>query len=59
METIDLMDGLMRMKDDEGNQLSDREVIDNIVSLIVAGYESTTLVSMWAIYYLAKFPIVL
>ena len=53
------MDGLMRMKDDEGNQLSDREVIDNIVSLIVAGYESTTLVSMWAIYYLAKFPIVL
>lgn len=56
---IDLMDGLMKLKDEEGSQLSDIEVLDNIVSLLVGGYESTTLASMWAVYYLAKYPKVL
>ncbi|XP_004301171.1 PREDICTED: ent-kaurenoic acid oxidase 2-like [Fragaria vesca subsp. vesca] len=59
VSTNDLMDGLMQIKDDEGNKLGDQEVIDNIVSLVVAGYASTSLASMWAIYYLAKFPNVL
>ncbi|WCJ32581.1 cytochrome P450 family 88 subfamily A polypeptide 3 [Euphorbia peplus] len=55
----DIMDGLMQIKDEEGNGLSDKEVLDNIVSVIIAGYESTSLASMWAIYYLAKYPKVL
>ncbi|XP_065847260.1 ent-kaurenoic acid oxidase 1-like [Euphorbia lathyris] len=55
----DLMDGLMQIKDEHRNQLSDKEVLDNIVSLIIAGYESTALSSVWAIYYLAKYPNVL
>ncbi|KAK6924946.1 Cytochrome P450 [Dillenia turbinata] len=55
----DLMDGLMGIKDEEGNQLKDEEVLDNIVTLVVAGYESTALSSMWAIYFLAKSPKVL
>ncbi|CAM8978223.1 unnamed protein product [Rhodiola kirilowii] len=55
----DLMDGLMSVEDEEGNKLSDEEVLDNIVSLVVAGYESTALTSMWAMYYLAKYPDVL
>lgn len=57
--TNDLMDGLMGLKDDEGKELSDTEVLDNIVSLVIAGYESTSLAIMWALYYLAKYPIVL
>ncbi|XP_040987266.1 ent-kaurenoic acid oxidase 1-like [Juglans microcarpa x Juglans regia] len=55
-QTNDLMDGLMQIKDEEGNKLSSQEVIDNIVSLVAAGYESTSLASMWAVFYLAKFP---
>lgn len=55
----DLMDGLMRLKDEEGKQLRDVEVLDNIVSLVLAGYESTSLSIMWAVYYLAKYPNVL
>ncbi|XP_038703549.1 ent-kaurenoic acid oxidase 2-like [Tripterygium wilfordii] len=58
-KTNDLMDGLMEIKDEEGNQLSDIEVVHNIVSLIVAGYESTSLATMWAVYCLAKYPNVL
>jgi ent-kaurenoic acid hydroxylase len=57
--TNDLLDGLMQIKDEEGNKLSDQEVLDNIVGLVTGGYESTTLASMWAIYYLSKFPHVL
>ncbi|KAI3941803.1 hypothetical protein MKW98_030533 [Papaver atlanticum] len=58
-ERNDLMDGLINMKDEQGKQLGDEEVLDNIVSLVIAGYESTSLASMWALYYLAKFPDVL
>lgn len=59
MNTNDLMDGMMRLKDDEGKQLSDTEVLDNILSLVVGGYESTSLAIMWALYYLPKYPNVL
>lgn len=52
------MESLMHMNV-EDKQLSDTEVIDNIVSLVVAGYVSTSLAIMWAIYYLAKYPQVL
>lgn len=57
--TKDLMDGLMQIRDENGDKLSDQEVLDNIVSLVIAGFGSTSLASMWAIYYLAKYPDVL
>lgn len=50
------MDGLMQMENESGNKLSDWEILGNIVSLVVAGHESTSFSSMWAIYYLAKYP---
>ncbi|KAL3845996.1 hypothetical protein ACJIZ3_003399 [Penstemon smallii] len=55
----DLLEGLMQMKDEEGKQLSETEILDNIVSLVLAGYTSTSLAIMWAFYYLAKYPDVL
>ncbi|CAI0399243.1 unnamed protein product [Linum tenue] len=58
-KTDDLMDGLRQIQDEQGNRLSEQEVLDNIVSLVVAGYESTSLSIMWSTYYLAKYPDVL
>ena len=55
----DLMDGLMNLKDEEGNRLSDTEVLDNMTSILLGGYESIAVVTMWAVYYLAKHPKVL
>lgn len=52
----DLMSGLMQMEDELGKKLCDDEVVDNIVSLVVAGYESTSNATMWAAYHLAKSP---
>ncbi|VAH25367.1 unnamed protein product [Triticum turgidum subsp. durum] len=58
-ECDDLMSGLMHMEDEQGKKLSDEEVVDNIVSLVVAGYESTASAIMWATYHLAKSPVAL
>jgi len=58
-DAMDLLDGLIQQKDEEGKELSDSEVLDNIVSLVVAGYETTSLAKTWALYYLAKYPDVL
>lgn len=55
----DLMDGLMKLKDEEGGQLNDNEILDNMVSILAGGYESTTLSVMWVVYFLAKYPKVL
>ncbi|KAK2968160.1 hypothetical protein RJ640_018253 [Escallonia rubra] len=55
----DLMDGLMELKDDEGKRLRDVEVLDNIISLVVGAYEPISLSMMWALYLLAKYPLVL
>ncbi|GLU21471.1 hypothetical protein SLE2022_376080 [Rubroshorea leprosula] len=55
----DLLDRLMQVKDKQGNKLSDQEAIDNILSFVIGGYESTSLASMWAVYYQEKFPNVL
>lgn len=55
----DVMESLMKMKDEDGNQLTDDEVLDNIVNLMVGGYFSTSLALMWGLYYLANYPDVL
>ncbi|KQJ81818.1 hypothetical protein BRADI_5g03264v3 [Brachypodium distachyon] len=55
----DLMSRLMQLEDEQGNKLSDEEVLDNMVSLVVGGYESTSSAIMWAVYHLAKSPDVL
>ncbi|XP_004976419.1 ent-kaurenoic acid oxidase 1 [Setaria italica] len=52
----DLMGALMRTEDEGGRLLSDEEVVDNIVSLVLAGYQSTASALMWAVYHLAKAP---
>uniref|UniRef100_A0ACD5WHH3 Uncharacterized protein n=1 Tax=Avena sativa TaxID=4498 RepID=A0ACD5WHH3_AVESA len=55
----DLMSGLMKMVDERGKKLTDEEVLDNIVSLVAGGYESTASAILWATIHLAKSPDVL
>ncbi|XP_010933628.1 ent-kaurenoic acid oxidase 1 isoform X2 [Elaeis guineensis] len=58
-ENNDLMDSLMRVKDEEGKQLSDDEVVDNMITFVIGGYKSTALAMMWALYHISKSPEVL
>lgn len=55
----DLMDGLMKFKDEEGKGLREMEILENMLGLVAGGYESTALSIMWAFFYLAKYPDVL
>jgi ent-kaurenoic acid hydroxylase len=55
----DLMSGLMKMVDEQGKKLTDEEVLDNIVSLVAGGYESTASAILWATYHLAQSPDIL
>ncbi|XP_047065342.1 ent-kaurenoic acid oxidase 1-like [Lolium rigidum] len=55
----DVMSGFMETEDEQGMKLSDDEVVDNILSAIAAGYESTATAIMWAMYHLAKSPVAL
>ncbi|TVU48747.1 hypothetical protein EJB05_00018, partial [Eragrostis curvula] len=52
----DVMSAVMRAEDEHGRLLSEEEVVDNMVSLLLAGYESTASALMWAVYHLAKSP---
>ncbi|KAK8937615.1 Beta-amyrin 11-oxidase [Platanthera guangdongensis] len=55
----DFMQILMDSVDENGAKLREIEVVENIVSLILGGYESTSDVMMWGLYYLAKHPDIL
>lgn len=59
IQKMDFMQTLMDYVDENGNMLNDVEVLDNIFSLILGGYESTSNVMTWSLYYLAKYPQIL
>ncbi|CAI9118472.1 OLC1v1020049C1 [Oldenlandia corymbosa var. corymbosa] len=58
-EKYDLMEGLIQFRDKDGTKLSDDEVVDNMLALVVGGFESSAISITWALYYLAKYPHVL
>ena len=51
-----LLAHLMRARDDSGEGLSDRELRDEAVGMLVAGYETTALALTYAMYELARHP---
>ncbi|KQJ87016.1 hypothetical protein BRADI_4g09019v3 [Brachypodium distachyon] len=55
----DLMSRLMETEDEQGNKLSDDEVVDIIGSLVIGAYDSTATATLWAAYHLAKSPDIL
>jgi cytochrome P450 len=48
---------LLEVRDEEtGSRLSDRELRDQVVTFLVAGYETTALGLTWTLYLLARHP---
>ena len=52
----DLLWRLLQATDDEGNRMTDRQLRDEVVTLFLAGHETTALSLTYAIYLLAKHP---
>ncbi|PIA32698.1 hypothetical protein AQUCO_04400115v1 [Aquilegia coerulea] len=52
----DLMDNLLDIKDENGKNLDDEEIIDILIMYWNAGHESSAHVTMWATVYLQEHP---
>ena len=52
----DLLSMLMQARDENGQAMSDRQLRDEIVTLLLAGHETTALALSWAWYLLGKNP---
>ena len=57
IDPAELMSRLLVAQDPEtGKKMSNRQVIDNLVSFFVSGYETTALAMTWTLYLVALFP---
>lgn len=57
-DTGDLLSMLMAARDDEGNFMSEQQLRDEVITLFVAGHETTANALAWALYLVSKHPVV-
>ncbi|WP_052341429.1 cytochrome P450 [Salinarimonas rosea] len=55
-DTGDLLSLYMQARDEDGRGMTDRQLRDEMVTLLLAGHETTALVLSWAWYELARHP---
>ncbi|MGB6430423.1 MAG: cytochrome P450 [Candidatus Acidiferrales bacterium] len=53
---IDLLSMLLNARDEDGGRMTDRQLRDESVTLLLAGHETTALALSWALYLLAQNP---
>ena len=57
-DTGDLLSMLLLTKDEQGNGMSDQQVRDEVITLILAGHETTANALTWCVYALTQNPAV-
>ncbi|BAY92552.1 MULTISPECIES: cytochrome P450 [unclassified Tolypothrix] len=55
-ERIDILSLLMSATDEAGNQMTDQELRDELITLLVAGYETTATAMAWGLYWIHQKP---
>jgi cytochrome P450 len=58
LEGSDVLSTLLGVRDEAGQPLSDRQIRDEVVTLLVAGHESTGATLSWLTYLLSRYPLV-
>ena len=53
---IDILSLLLQAEDEEGNGLSNQELRDELMTLLVAGHETTATALTWAMYWIHSLP---
>ncbi|KAF7828549.1 beta-amyrin 11-oxidase-like [Senna tora] len=53
----DMMELLMEVKDEEGRQLEDEDIIDLLLLFLLAGHESSAIGTLWTLIYLTQNPL--
>ncbi len=52
----DLLTQLLELRDEEGARMSDKQVRDEVLTLFIAGHETTASALAWSLYLLARHP---
>jgi cytochrome P450 len=52
----DLLEMLLRARDEDGNPMSDAQLRDEVMTLFLAGHETTAIALSWACYLIAQNP---
>jgi cytochrome P450 family 110 len=55
-QRTDILTLLIAARDEEGQAMSDEELRDELMTLLVAGHETTATAISWAFYWIHKFP---
>lgn len=55
-DRADVLSQLLRVRDEDGSGLTDEELRDQLVTLLLAGHETTATALAWALYELARDP---
>lgn len=55
-ESADLLSILLRARDDDGSSMTDRQLLDEVRTLFIAGHETTALALTYSLYLLAMHP---
>ncbi|XP_078352881.1 cytochrome P450 4F1-like isoform X3 [Oculina patagonica] len=53
---LDFVDILLEAKDEDGNGLTDEEIVGEAMTFMFAGHDTTASVIAWTLYNLARFP---
>lgn len=52
----DLLSMLLSVRDEDGNGMDDRQILDECITLFIAGHETTAAMLTWACYLLTQHP---
>ncbi|MDJ0736747.1 MAG: cytochrome P450 [Nostocaceae cyanobacterium] len=52
----DILTLLMSARDEDGEEMSDQELHDELITLLFAGHETTATAISWALYWVHKYP---
>jgi cytochrome P450 family 110 len=58
LNRIDILSLLMFARDEAGNPMTDCELHDELITLLLAGYETTALAMAWGLYWIHHKPLV-
>ncbi|HTG36584.1 MAG TPA: cytochrome P450 [Thermoanaerobaculia bacterium] len=58
VEGNDVLSTLLSVRDEAGDPMPDRQIRDEVVTMLVAGHESTGASLTWALYLLSRYPLV-
>lgn len=56
LESTDILSLLLAARDEDGQPMTDQELRDELITLLIAGHETTATALSWAMYWIHKLP---